>query len=103
MAFGGSNLEQKQAWMREARSGLTGAAGIGNIPAFAQTHYTVAEIATMWHLSHDLVRTIFQEEPGVIVINEKVSTGRKRAYTILRIPESVAERVYRRLSNTAIR
>lgn len=66
-------------------------------PHFAVRHYTVAEIAQMWHLSADAVRKIFEGEPGVLSIGESRSTGRKRRYVTLRIPEDVAERVHRRL------
>jgi hypothetical protein len=57
----------------------------------------VREIAEMWRLSDDLVRKVFEGEPGVIAIGEARSSGRKRRYVTLRIPESVMERVHRRL------
>jgi AraC-like DNA-binding protein len=64
-------------------------------PQFAQRHYSVSEIAAMWNLSDDSVRRLFEGEAGVIPLeNEK---SRKRRYVTLRIPEEVAERVYRRL------
>jgi hypothetical protein len=65
---------------------------------FAEHHYTVAEIGEVWNLSTDVVRTIFEREPGVLVIGDD-SPKEKRRYTTLRIPRSVAERVHRRLSN----
>lgn len=65
---------------------------------FQQRHYSVAEIAEMWNLSRDVVRKIFETEPGVFVIGNDRSRN-KRGYHTLRIPESVAERVHRRLSN----
>jgi hypothetical protein len=60
-------------------------------------HYTVSEIASLWSLSDDAVRKLFESEPGVLVIGVERS-GRKRRYVTLRIPEDVAERVHRRLS-----
>ena len=65
-------------------------------PAF-ERHFTVRELAALWNLSEDTVRRCFQREPGVIEVVgcRKVS---KRRYITLRIPESVALRVYRRLS-----
>lgn len=66
-------------------------------PRFAMPHYTVAEIAELWHLSDDAVRKLFENEPGVLAIGEARS-GRKRRYVTLRIPEDVVERVHRRLA-----
>ena len=63
----------------------------------AERHYTVREIAERWRLSDDLVRKVFDSEPGVIAIGQAHSSGRKRRYVTLRIPESVLERVHRRL------
>lgn len=68
--------------------------------AFAEQHYTVQEIAGMWKLSADVVRRIFEGEPGVLVIGEDGSRS-KRRYRTLRVPESVMQRVYRRLCNPA--
>ena len=92
-------LEQKQAWMRERQ--LT--ASPRPRPAdpaegFAERHYTVAEIAILWQLSADLVRRLFINEPGVLVIGDEASPGTRR-YRTLRIPESVVKRVHRKLSN----
>jgi len=68
------------------------------LPRFAVRHYTVAEIASLWSLSDEAVRGIFQNEPGVLVLGDQKPRGRKRRYTTLRIPEFVIERVHRRLS-----
>jgi len=64
---------------------------------FAEHHYTVAEVAAMWNLSKDAVRRMFQDESGVLVLGGR-SSGRKRRYTTLRIPQSVLERVHRKYS-----
>lgn len=65
---------------------------------FEERHYTVTEIAELWNLSPDAIRKIFERELGVLVLG--VSNSRhKRSYRTLRIPQSVAERVHRRLSN----
>jgi hypothetical protein len=61
------------------------------------TNYTVQELAKLWQFSPDKVRELFENEPGVLKIKNPPKKG-KRAYTTLRIPESVAERVRRRLS-----
>jgi hypothetical protein len=68
------------------------------LPRFAVRHYTVPEIASLWSLSDDAVRNIFEREPGVLVIGDQKPHGHKRRYTTLRIPEFVFERVHRRLS-----
>lgn len=66
-------------------------------PVIGSLYYTVDEIAAMWKLSHDSVRRLFRNEPGVLVISPRNRKG-KRSYTTLRIPSSVVERVHRRLS-----
>jgi hypothetical protein len=70
----------------------------GEVPRFAAQHFTVKEISAMWKLSEDAVRKIFEEEPGVLVLAEEKPNRHKRRYRTLRIPESVLERVYRRMS-----
>jgi hypothetical protein len=65
---------------------------------FQERHYAVAEVSEMWNLSTDVVRKIFEREPGVLVVGDHGSRS-KRRYTTLRIPQSVVERVHRRLCN----
>jgi hypothetical protein len=66
-------------------------------PDFAVRHYSPDELAECWNLSTDSVRRLFENEPGVLVF-ENPERGSSRRRRTLRIPESVAERVYRRLS-----
>jgi hypothetical protein len=66
--------------------------------SFQEHHYAVAEVADLWNLSPDVVRKLFEHEPGVLVIGDHGSRS-KRRYTTLRIPQSVVERVHRRLCN----
>ena len=61
-----------------------------------ERHYCVAEVAQMWGLSERTIRRIFNNEPGVFRW-ETSETRFKRAYTTLRIPESVVQRVHRKL------
>ena len=61
-----------------------------------ERHYTVKEVAEMWHLDEKMIRRIFGDEPGVVSIGSNESRFR-RAYRTLRIPESVLVRVHRRL------
>jgi hypothetical protein len=65
---------------------------------FDERHYSVAEIASMWNLSKDAVRRIFESEPGVLVLGDTSPRRRKRPYRTLRIPQSVVERVHSRCS-----
>ena len=62
-----------------------------------ERHFDASQVAELWGISTDLVRDIFRDEDGVLVIERK-STRYKRAYSTMRIPESVLERVYNRLS-----
>ena len=63
-----------------------------------ERHYSVVELAELWNLSPDTIRKLFENEPGVLVLGENSTKLGKRRYTTLRIPESVAARVHRRLS-----
>ena len=68
-------------------------------PAIGEPHRSIRFYAELWYLSEDTVRRWFQEEPGVLRVgDEKNRTGPKkdrRPRIELRIPESVAMRVYR--------
>ncbi len=61
-------------------------------------HYSVEELAECWKMSDDFVRRLFLREPGVVVFYNQ-RPGR-RVYRTLRIPESVAVRVHRRMSKS---
>jgi hypothetical protein len=65
--------------------------------AVLERHYAPDELGQLWNLSADTVRRLFEREPGVLVIER--ATGRARRYRTLRIPESVALRVHRQLTN----
>jgi hypothetical protein len=57
-----------------------------------EQHYSVAEIAKKWRMGESTVYEIFRDEPGVIRKTKEVQG--KRTYGLLRVPESVARRVY---------
>jgi hypothetical protein len=61
-----------------------------------EKHYSVKELASLWNLSDRTIRRMFAEEPGVVAWGECESRT-KRAYKTVRIPESVARRVHRKL------
>lgn len=64
-------------------------------PAF-ERHYSVAELVELWGLSEKTVRRIFGGEPGVLEWGHDEERF-KRSYKTLRIPESVVQRVHRRM------
>ena len=79
-------------------------ASIANVPParitpglHAERHYSPSELAELWGLSSDTIRRLFEDEPGVVTTGER-NPRRKRRYVTLRIPQSVAARVHRRLS-----
>ena len=56
----------------------------------AERHYTPEELASLWSLSADTVRRLFEGESGVLIIERPRLHGRRR-YRTVRIPESVAD------------
>lgn len=82
---------------REPRLPLASLPGHEESPA-TERHYSASELATLWNLSADTVRRLFEHEPGVLVIGTEPGKYSRRRYTTLRIPESVVQRVHRRLS-----
>src|SRR5664280_3848433 len=64
--------------------------------AALEKHYSVAEIATLWNLSEDSIRNIFRDEPGVLKIGSSFKR-RKRGYIVLRVPESILQKVHESL------
>lgn len=63
---------------------------------FTERHYAPSEVAERWNLNVETIRRIFQDEPGVLVFQSPVRKGR-RSYKTIRIPESVLDRVHKRL------
>jgi hypothetical protein len=67
------------------------------LEGFREEHYTPAQLGKQWGLSTDSIRRKFANEPGVFIFrNQKPG---KRQYLTLRIPASVAARVYKELSS----
>ncbi len=98
MARGQISVVRKQESLREKNPHV--ASGfVPSLEGFAQKHYAVAEVASMWNISRDLTRSMFEKEPGVLVLEGNGSRRRDRRYRTLRIPESVVARVHRRLCN----
>jgi hypothetical protein len=59
-----------------------------------EPHYRVGELAKMWGLGRETLRLMVKDEPGVI----KIRMGRKKSHTTYSVPESVAQRIHRRLT-----
>lgn len=71
--------------------GALGSAACAN--PFEQ-HFEPNELASIWRLDATTIRRMFQDEPGVLKIGNSNRRDGKRVYITLRIPKSVAERVY---------
>jgi hypothetical protein len=86
-----------RAWVatNETRNAPSDVLRADNPSRIDERHYSVAELAEHWNLSPDTIRKLFEDEPGVLVLGENSKRRGKRRYTTLRIPESVAARVYR--------
>jgi len=65
-----------------------------------EKHHRVDAVASRLNISAETVRRMFWNEPGVLKWSRPRSKYR-RSYTTLLIPESVFQRVYRRLQVNA--
>jgi hypothetical protein len=65
-----------------------------------EKHFQAAELAESWGLSTATIRKMFEKEPGVLLIgspSRRVGRALRRSYFMMRIPESVADRVHQKL------
>jgi hypothetical protein len=62
-----------------------------------ERHFQPKELAEAWSLCEDVIRELFAKEEGVLVLRNQPSRH-KRRYNSMRIPKSVADRVYHRLT-----
>jgi hypothetical protein len=60
-----------------------------------EKHFTVKELASLWILDESTIRRMFQDVTGVFKVGHIGRRDGKRDYVTLRIPASVALRVYR--------
>ena len=61
-----------------------------------EKHFTLGELAKLWHVSRTTLRGWFDGVPGVIRYGAgKLKKGRAQTHVSVRVPESVARRVYR--------
>lgn len=71
---------------------------------FMERHYTLSELAKAWGVSRYTVDAWFKGVPGLLRYgSDKLKKGRKRTHISLRVPESVARRVYRERTGSALR
>lgn len=59
-----------------------------------ERHFSIDDIADMWHLHRNTVNRLFKGEPGVVVLY----TGEKKKNRQVRIPQHVLDRVHLRSS-----
>jgi hypothetical protein len=69
---------------------------------YAEKHYTPRELPELWRFDESAVRRMFIDEPGVLVYSKEKRRDGRRDYVTLRIPESVARRVYERRTRRTI-
>jgi hypothetical protein len=102
-----SEFEQRAAAMRQQserdrRTARRGHEHLRMAEATASTgvmerHFTVQELGAIWQLSPNSITRIFRDEPGVLKFGRDQPRRGHRSYMTLRMPESVVQRVYRRL------
>lgn len=81
--------------VRFGESGSAAETAAGSVPNPFGKVYTPRELGELWQLSENSIRRLFQDEPGVFVMGNP-NPRRKRGYCTLRIPETVALRVWRK-------
>lgn len=59
-----------------------------------ERHFTPQQLAELWVLHESTIRRLFLGEPGVLKYGNSSMRSGRREYVTLRIPESVARRVY---------
>lgn len=60
-----------------------------------ECHYTCSELSLLWHMSESTIFKLFVDEPDVVKLG--IRSQRKRTKVSIRIPQSVAERVHKRM------
>lgn len=65
-----------------------------------EKHYTVADLAKEWNLSPKTIIRLFENRPGVMLIEGPEIKGRKRQrkHRTMRIPQSVRDAVHKELT-----
>jgi hypothetical protein len=69
-----------------------------NVPECGtEPHYTPEEIAKMWKLAPNTIRSIFENRPGVLKVGSSAG-DRARRYTKLRVPKSIVDKAHSELA-----
>lgn len=66
---------------------------MSDTPLALQRHFTISELAELWHYSYNFLRPRFENHPAVVRSGQEESMHRRRKIQI-RVPESVALEVY---------
>jgi hypothetical protein len=62
-----------------------------------EQHFTLTQLSKRWGFARGTLARWFADEPGILRMgSSRLRRGRRSAYVSMRIPESVAMRVYRR-------
>jgi hypothetical protein len=61
-----------------------------------EKHFTPAQLAEVWNVAPNTIRRVFENEDGVLIFGTEESRTRRR-HKSMRIPQSVAAKVHRRL------
>lgn len=70
-------------------------------PAFAELHFTPQQLSALWGFSEKVIRSMFRDEAGVLQLDSHGGRIRRGKLT-LRIPASVAQRVYEQRCNRGL-
>lgn len=70
-----------------------------NAPSL-EKHYRYKDLRPLIGLSDRSLRRLFEQEPGVVVLPRQICR-KKRKYETVLIPQSVVDRVLRRLTRVA--
>jgi hypothetical protein len=68
-----------------------------------ERHYKVKELSDWWNLSEQTIRDLVRNEDGVLRLSNLGPSVGKRSYTTFIVPESVALRLYQRLTQKPVK
>lgn len=86
-------LERRQAELRDrmkAQKAEDSQEFLFRQPVMFERHFSASELADYWHVGRTTIRRWFDGEPGVLRIQQS-----RRSKVTMRIPQTVAERVYK--------
>jgi hypothetical protein len=61
-----------------------------------ERHFTIPELAELWHVDYKTVQRWFEGRDDVLTFGS-AHRARKRRHVSIRVPASVAEKVYREM------